>query len=340
MKVLVTGGAGYIGRFCVRRLVEAGHDVVVLDRRPFAGSAAPAFVVGDVLDEPLVVSLLRDHRIDAVLHLAGDKSVAASMVRPAPLLRNNLGGALSLLEAMEATGVRKLVFSSSAAVYGTPERLPIGEDAHLRPENPYGASKVMVEELLRWYQVCHGVDSVSLRYFNAAGAAEDASMGEPLDASDNLVPRVLRALLGGERLQVFGTDFATPDGTAIRDYVHVEDLADAHVRAIEHVMIHAGAGAINLGTGRGSSVREVLRAAEVASGRPVPAVDAPRRPGDPAAVWADTTKARDVLGWRAGRDIHHILGTAWRWAAANAVASARRGPIGEAPVRPDPGVTP
>ncbi|MDQ3492796.1 MAG: UDP-glucose 4-epimerase GalE [Chloroflexota bacterium] len=317
MKVLVTGGAGYVGSFCVRHLLAADHGVVVLDRRPVrpAGDRASVpSVVGDIADGPLVQRILQTHGVEVVLHLAADKSVAESMAAPGPHLRNNVSGSLALFEAMLERGVGKIVFSSSAAVYGTPTRLPVDERAPLAPDNPYGASKVMVEQMLHWYHVCHGFDTVSLRYFNAAGAADDGSLGEEEAEASNLVPRVMQALAGtGEPLSVYGTDFATPDGTAVRDYVHVEDLALAHVRALELVGQGRGAWTFNLGTGRGHSVREVLHAAERASGRPVPHQETARRPGDPAQVWADASAAARELGWRAERDLDDIVRSAWSW---------------------------
>lgn len=325
LSVLVTGGAGYIGRFCVRRLLEAGHDVVVLDRRALvapdggwpAEKGSLVAVEGDIADAPLVRSLLQRHRAGVVLHLAAAKSVAESMAEPGPHLLNNVSGSLVLLEAMRAAGVSRMVFSSSAAVYGTPDALPVPEDAPLRPENPYGAGKVMVEQALHWYTECHGFDSVSLRYFNAAGGALDGSMGEDSREAHNLVPRVMRALSvasGADgALEIYGTDFPTPDGTAVRDYVHVEDLAAAHVLAVGHVLERGGESVFNLGTGRGNSVREVIAAAERASGRPVPHTEAPRRPGDPAAVWADVRAAAEVLGWRAELDLDDIMASAWLW---------------------------
>lgn len=320
MNVLVTGGAGYIGRFCVRRLVEVGHDVVVLDRRPVTvdeRETAPA-VVGDIADESLVETVIRDHAIQVVLHLAAEKSVVESMADPGEHFMHNVCGTLALLEAMRRSNVTKLVFSSSAAVYGETTQLPVREDSPLRPENPYGSGKLMVEQLLHWYYVCHGFDSVSLRYFNAAGAAADGSMGEDLDSSDNLIPRVMKALLGvAGPVPVFGTDFPTPDGTAVRDYVHVEDLAEAHVRALDYVIAIRGDRPLNLGTGRGSSVREVFHAAERASGMLVPYEDAARRPGDPAASWADATQAERALGWRATRDLGDIVTSAWLWTKRN-----------------------
>jgi UDP-glucose-4-epimerase GalE len=322
MRILVTGGSGYVGRFCVRELLASGHEVVVLDRvlvagsGPVGGSGSGGVVAltGDIADRSLVPDLLREQRVDAVLHLAAEKSVERAMREPGPHLANNVCGSLALLEAMRTAGVRKIVFSSSAAVYGIPEQLPVGEDAPLRPENPYGSGKVMVEQLLHWYNLCHGFDSIALRYFNAAGAAADGSLGEELKDAANLVPKVMKALLDlGGPVPVFGTDFATPDGTAIRDYVHVEDLATAHVRAINFIADGGGEWVVNLGTGRGHSVREVLRAAERVSGRPVPYQDTSRRAGDPAAVWADVRHAERVLDWRAERDLDEIMRSAWLW---------------------------
>lgn len=317
LNVLITGGAGYIGRFCIRELVGAGHHVVVYDERPLAsarGIPPVVSIAGDIGDGGLVDAALGEHEVDVVLHLAAEKSVGESMAAPGPHLLRNVGGSLVLLEAMLARGVRRIVFSSSAAVYGTPRRVPVDEAADLVPDNPYGAGKVMAEQALHWYAVCHGFATVSLRYFNAAGAAEDGSLGEDSQEATNLIPRVMRALAGvDEAVPIYGTDYPTPDGTAVRDYVHVEDLARAHVRAVERVADDPGESVYNLGTGRGVSVRQVLDAAERASGRPVPHVEAARRPGDPPAVWADATAADRDLGWRAQRSLDDIVGSAWLW---------------------------
>jgi UDP-glucose-4-epimerase GalE len=314
--VLITGGAGYVGGFCIRELVAAGHDVVALDRRQLATDALPRVtaVVGDVADANLVNQILAEHDVDVVLHLAAEKSVARSMEAPGEHLLQNVGGSLALFEAMRARGVRRVVFSSSAAVYGTPRRLPVDEGADLLPDNPYGAGKVMVEQALHWYGVSHGFDSISLRYFNAAGAADDGSLGERGQEATNLIPRVMRALAGLDGpVPIYGTDYDTPDGTPVRDYVHVEDLARAHVRALDTLEAAPGARAYNLGTGRGYSVLEVLAAAERASGRRVPQEVVARRRGDPAAVWADSGAANRDLGWRAERDLDEIVRTAWLW---------------------------
>jgi UDP-glucose-4-epimerase GalE len=317
LNVLITGGAGYIGRFCIRELLGAGHHVVVLDQRPMstiAGAGAVTSITGEIGDAALVEGVLGDHDVDVVLHLAAEKSVEDSMMAPGRHLLRNVTGSLVLFEAMLARGPRRIVFSSSAAVYGTPRRVPVDERAALAPDNPYGAGKVMVEQALHWYALCHGFDTVSLRYFNAAGAAEDGSLGEDGREATNLIPRVMRALAGiGNAVPIYGTDYSTPDGTAVRDYVHVEDLARAHVRAVEQVGEAAGERVYNLGTGLGVSVRQVLDAAERASGRPVPHIDSPRRPGDPPAVWADASAAARHLGWRAQRSLDDIVRSAWLW---------------------------
>lgn len=316
LNVLITGGAGYIGRFCIRELVAEGHDVVVLDRRRVEPDGLPPVdaLVGDIAHAATVRRVLRDHAVDVVLHLAAEKSVEASMSAPGVHLLRNVGASLVLLEAMRTAGVARMVFSSSAAVYGNPGRVPVDENAALAPANPYGAGKVMVEQALHWYAVCHGLQSVSLRYFNAAGAASDGSLGEDGREATNLIPRVMRALAReAPPVSIYGTDYPTPDGTAIRDYVHVEDLARAHVAALGFVGRTTGARVFNLGTGRGYSVRQVLDAAERASGRRVPHVEAERRPGDPPAVWADATAAGRELGWRPVHDLDEIVASAWLW---------------------------
>ncbi len=317
MRVLVTGGAGYIGSHTVRQLRMRGDDVVVLDSLELGHRDAVAdvpLVVGDVADEDLVGETVSRHRIEAIVHFAAYKAPGESFENPGRYFINNVAGTARLLESAYRHGVRRIVFSSTCAVYGTPEKAPVGEDAPIHPESPYGESKALVERMLHWYDVTLGVSSVSLRYFNAAGAAMDGSLGEDWSASLNLVPLAMKALLGkAPALRVFGTDYPTPDGTAIRDYIHVDDLADAHLRALDYL---AGGGtrtAINLGTGQGSSVREVLAAAEGAAGRPVPAQDAPRRPGDPVALWADNTRARELLGWQAKYGLDDIVSSAWRW---------------------------
>ena len=292
-----------------------GHRVVTLDRRSDdAATAGATSITGDIADGPLVDRVLRDHEIEVVLHLAAEKSVEASMAAPGRHLLHNVAGSLTLLEAMLARGVRRMVFSSSAAVYGTPRSVPVDEQAQIVPDNPYGAGKAMVEAALHWYAVCHGFETVSLRYFNAAGAAADGSIGDEAREPTNLLPRVMRAIAGIDAaVSIYGTDYPTPDGTAIRDYVHVEDLARAHAQAVTLVCESPGERVYNLGTGEGVSVAQLLDTAERVIGLPVPRITAPRRPGDPAAVWADPRAAARDLGWRAERSLEDIISSAWEW---------------------------
>lgn len=317
MSILITGGAGYIGSHTVRRLHQEGREVVVLDSLEFGHPRATGgvpLVVGDIADQALVADTVARHSVDTIVHFAAYKAPEESMRDPGRYFANNVTGTASLIQAARKAGVEAFVFSSSCAVYGTPEHLPVSEEAPIGPESPYGESKAMVERVLAWYSACCGMRSVSLRYFNAAGAALDASIGEDWTVTLNLVPVVMKALLGRQaHLQLFGTDYPTPDGTAIRDYVHVEDLADAHMGAVDYLAAGGASTTLNLGTGRGSSVRQVLAAAEVAAGRPVPVKEAPRRPGDPVALYADTTLAQEVLGWKPRYGLADIVATAWQW---------------------------
>lgn len=317
MTVMVTGGAGYIGSHTVKALRARGEDVVVLDSLEFGSRDAVGdapFVQGDVADDALVAKLIDGHHVDAIVHFAAYKAAGESFEKPGRYFLNNVGGSTKLFETAQKSGVGLVVFSSTCAVYGTPTTVPVGEDAPVSPESPYGESKALVERILGWYDRCLGVRSVSLRYFNAAGAAMDGTLGEDWTLSLNLVPVAMKALLGaGPPLRIFGSDYPTPDGSAIRDYIHVDDLADAHLRALDYLRQGNASTAINLGTGTGSSVREVLSAAERASGRPVPTEDSPRRPGDPIALWADNTKARELLGWSTRYDLDDIVASAWSW---------------------------
>ena len=316
MRVLVTGGAGYIGSETVRLLTARGHEPVVLDTLERGHRAAvdtAPLIVGSVADAGLVESTLRDHRIEAVVHFAALKSVEASFVDPAGYFGTNVGGTFALLGAMGRAGVSDLVYSSSCAVYGTPSDLPVRETSELRPENPYGETKLLVERALPWFAGA-GIRSISLRYFNAAGAAFDGRNGEDWTDAPNLVPVVIKAALGrGPAVRILGSDYPTPDGTAIRDYVHVADLAEAHLLAVEALAGGLPSTTVNLGTGQGSSVREVIEAVGAAAGRPVPVIEAPRRLGDPAAIWADPDRAEAALGWRARHRLDAIVETAWRW---------------------------
>jgi UDP-glucose 4-epimerase len=323
MTVLVTGGAGYIGSHTVRALRDAGHDVVVLDTlelgREDALLGAP-LVVGDIRDAELVERLCRERQVSAIVHFAAYKSVGESMQRPGKYWQNNVAGTATLVDAALRAGVRDIVFSSSCSVYGTPAEVPVVESAPIQPESVYAESKAMVERILRWYGVTQGLRSVSLRYFNAAGASSDGVIGEDWNFSINLIPLVMKAVLGaGPAVKVFGDDYPTPDGTAIRDYIHVEDLADAHVKAVELLARGLPDGepalAVNLGTGVGSSVLEVIAATSRVAGREVPYEIVERRAGDPSVTYADPAYAAAVLGWRARQDLDAIVSSAYRWHA-------------------------
>lgn len=315
--VLVTGGAGYIGSITVQHLHECGYQVVVLDSLEQGFRAAlpdVALIEGTTADAALLDRVFAERHFDAVIHFAAYKAANESVAQPLRYFQNNLGGTMTLLDAMKRAGVRHFVFSSSAAVYGTPDYTPVDEAHPTRPESPYGESKLLVERMLRWLDASGDIRSASLRYYNAAGATLDGSMGEASERTENLIPAVMKAILGsGPALRVFGTDYPTPDGTAVRDYVHVLDLADAHARALAFLTAQNRSDIFNLGTGEGSSVRQVLGTAERISGRSVPVTFAGRRAGDPVAVWADTRKAADVLGWRARYDLDTIIESSWRW---------------------------
>jgi UDP-glucose 4-epimerase len=330
MRVLVTGGAGYVGSVSVEALLAAGHDVVVLDDLSTGHRAAVTpgarLVVGSYGDPSALREAIGPDPVDAVLHCGARSLVGESIADPARYYRANVAGGVTLLEALRAAGIRRFVFSSTAAVYGIPARVPIPEDAVLAPINPYGETKRTLEGALRWYAGAYGLRSISLRYFNVAGAS--GLNGERHDPETHLVPNVLGAIERGEPLTVFGADYATPDGTCIRDYIHVEDLATAHLLALEATdpadarTGPPGGGAIavtlNLGNGDGFSVRRVLAAAEAVTGRPVPHVIGPRREGDPPALVADAARAREVLGWvPAHPDLEEIVASAWAWRLAN-----------------------
>jgi UDP-glucose-4-epimerase GalE len=320
VRVLVTGGAGYIGSETVRLLAARGHEPVVLDTLERGHRAAvdgAPLIVGSVLDGDLVERTIRGHEVRSVIHFAALKSVEASFGDPAGYFGTNVGGSFALLGAMGRAGVTDLVYSSSCAVYGTPSDLPVRETSELRPENPYGETKLLVERALRWWDGA-GIRSVSLRYFNAAGAAFDGQHGEDWTDAPNLIPVVIKAALGrGPAVRVLGTDYPTPDGTAIRDYIHVTDLAEAHVLAVEALANGLPSTTLNLGTGRGSSVREVIDAVARAAGHEVPTVDAARRAGDPAAIWADASRAQAEIGWQTRHGLDAIVDTAWRWHASH-----------------------
>jgi UDP-glucose 4-epimerase len=271
-------------------------------------------VVGSTHDTALVAQVLGDHKLDAVIHFAAYKAAGESMQNPAKYFDNNVVGSLRLIETACRVGVRKFVFSSTAAVYGTPDRLPVREDEKLRPDNPYGESKRMVEQILQWFDACHGLRSAALRYFNAAGAAPDGENGEDPRFVQNLIPVVMKAATGrSPSVRIFGNDYPTPDGTGIRDYVHVLDLADAHARALDFLDRTGRSDVFNIGTGHGASVLEVLECARRTSGQAIPAEQVGRRPGDPAEVYADYGKAREILGWTPRYGLQEIVESAWRW---------------------------
>jgi UDP-glucose 4-epimerase len=317
MRILVTGGAGYIGSHTARLLAGRGDEVVVLDSLEHGyRQAIPGLplVEGTTHDSALVRQVIGDHHIEAVIHFAAYKAAGESMRDPGKYFENNVHGSLRLIEAACAAGVRKLVFSSTASVYGTPARLPVQEDDALNPENPYGESKLMVERILRWYDDCHGLRSVALRYFNAAGAALDGENGEDPRHVANLIPLVMKVATGrAPALKVFGKDYPTPDGTGVRDYIHVLDLAAAHASALDFLAAGRKSEVFNVGTGRGYSVFEVLAAARRISGQAIPTEIVARRPGDPATVYADNRKARAVLGWSPTYGLEEIVASAWQW---------------------------
>ncbi|MFN3545030.1 MAG: UDP-glucose 4-epimerase GalE [Thiobacillus sp.] len=331
MKILLTGGAGYIGSHTTVEALQAGHEVVVFDNlsnsspralervAQIAGRAVD-FVEGDIRDRAALKALFAGHAIDAVLHFAGLKAVGESVEKPLLYYDNNICGSIALFEEMAAAGVKSVVFSSSATVYGDPASVPITEDFPLSATNPYGASKLFIETMLR--DVAHADDGwkvALLRYFNPVGAHPSGLIGEdPRGIPNNLMPYIAQVAVGRRsHLNVFGGDYPTPDGTGVRDYIHVVDLARGHIAALNKLAALKGVRAWNLGTGRGVSVLDMVRAFEGASGRKVPYEIVARRPGDVAQCWADPTRAAEELGWRAEYDLARICADAWRWQSAN-----------------------
>jgi UDP-glucose 4-epimerase len=315
-RVLVTGGAGYIGSVVAAQLVSKGAHVVVFDNLCHGSrNAVPRgaeLVLGDTADRALLDRVLLDHRIDAVMHFAAYIEAGESMKVPEKYFRNNAANSLTLLEAMIAHKIPRFVFSSTAALYGTPDRTPIEETDSLQPTNAYGASKLLVEQMLDWFHRIHGLRYASLRYFNAAGAAGEH--GEDHHPESHLIPLTIQVALGErERIDIYGTDYPTPDGTCIRDYVHVIDIAESHVLALERISEVAGR-VFNVGNSRGFSVREVVAAVERIVGRKIPVRESPRRPGDPAELVASSDRIRRDLGWSPRfSDLDRIIQTAWAW---------------------------
>lgn len=318
MRVLVTGGAGYVGSHAAKALAHAGFEPVVFDNlsngHAWSVRWGP-FVQGDLADRELLLKTLTGNGIEAVCHFAANAYVGESIANPRKYFQNNVVNTLNLLDAMLDSGVRKLVFSSSCAVYGEPQQLPIAEDHRRQPISPYGESKWFVEKALQWYGAAYSLQSMSLRYFNASGADPDGELGEVHDPETHAVPLAIQTAMGQRpHFEVFGTDYPTPDGAAIRDYIHVTDIADAHVKALQHLLGQGESMALNLGTGAGHSVLEVVAAVERAAGRPVKVVKSARRTGDPAVLVADGARARQILGWQprySGLDT--IVESAWRW---------------------------
>ena len=320
--VLVTGGAGYIGSHAVKALKEQGTQVVVYDDLSAghreAARHASAVVVGDIHDTAQLRAAIREHRVDAVMHFAAWLSVGDSVKDPAGYYRNNVVGALSVLDAMVAEQVRFLVFSSTAAVFGNPVETPITESHPKQPINAYGQTKLAIEHALPHYEKAYGLTSIALRYFNAAGADPDGELGEDHRPEYHLIPRAVDAALGRDSFQVFGDDYDTPDGTCLRDYVHVTDLAAAHLLALGALRRGAASTTYNLGNGRPTSVRTVIDSVERVVGRKVPFTLGPRRPGDPGVLFASSDRIRTELGWTPRfEDIDIIVATAWRWREAH-----------------------
>jgi UDP-arabinose 4-epimerase len=317
-RVLVTGGAGYIGSHACRSLAEAGFEPVAYDNMVYGHSWAVQWgdlVEGDVTDRDKLMAVFEKYQPIAVMHFAGFAYVGESVSDPAKYYANNVSGGITLLTAMKDAGIKAFIFSSSCATYGIPKVLPLTEDHPQDPVSPYGQSKLMFERILADFNHAYGLRHMNLRYFNAAGASPDGTIGEDHDPETHLIPLILQAILGKRPpLQVFGTDYPTPDGTAIRDYIHVIDLADAHVLALNLLLDGHPGDSINLGTGRGYSVREVIETAQRITGKPVPHHDAPRRAGDPPELVADASKAASVLGFTPKMsDLDTIVKTAWNW---------------------------
>ncbi|MGO9232491.1 MAG: UDP-glucose 4-epimerase GalE [Bryobacteraceae bacterium] len=321
-RILVTGGAGYIGSHTVRLLLERGYDVAVVDNlsRGYRHNVPPGRLHEmDVAATAALAELMRQLKTEAVVHFAAFIAVGESMAEPARYFVNNVSGSLSLLAAMQAAQVNHIVFSSTAAVYGNPHAVPILETLPIQPMSPYGESKVMVETMLGWFDRIHHLTSVCLRYFNAAGGAPDGGLGEEHEPETHLIPLILRAVLSGKPVTVFGEDYDTPDGTCIRDYIHVEDLAEAHILALEYLLGGGASDQFNVGTGSGHSVMEVIRAVEEVTGRKVPCVTGTRRAGDPASLVAGSDKLRSKLSWQPrSSDLKTIVQHAWDFARQHA----------------------
>ena len=315
MVVLVVGGAGYIGSHAARALKRAGYDVIIFDNLSSGFERlAHGFelIKGDILDASALARVLP--RVDAIMHFAAHAYVGESVTNPRKYFRNNVEGGLSLLNAALEAGVKKIIFSSTCAVYGEPAKVPIEENIPREPVNPYGVTKLFFEQALEAYDRAYEFRYASLRYFNAAGADESGEIGELHEPETHLIPLALSAAAGtAPALQIFGADYPTSDGTCVRDYIHVNDLASVHVKALQHLTAGKPSIAVNVGTGKGASVKEVISAIEQITGKPVPHKIGPRRPGDPPALVANPAKAQSLLNWKATRGLHEIVSTAWNW---------------------------
>lgn len=319
MTILVLGGAGYIGSHTVKELCDAGENVVVADclatGHKEAVNKKARFYKGDIRDGAFLDEIFTKEKIDVVMHFCAFSLVGESVVDPIKYYDNNMGGAIMLLKKMHEHGLNKIVFSSTAAVYGEPERVPIMENDKTEPTNPYGETKLSMEKMFKWASKAYGINFVSLRYFNASGADQTGFIGEDHNPETHLIPLILQVPLGKRKfISIFGTDYPTPDGTCIRDYIHVTDLAQAHILAAKYLMTGNKSDIFNLGNGVGFSVKEVIETARKVTGHPIPAKEEGRRAGDPAQLIASSAKAREILGWKPEHDsLEEIIASAWKW---------------------------
>ncbi|MEK7572810.1 MAG: UDP-glucose 4-epimerase GalE [Patescibacteria group bacterium] len=316
MKILVTGGAGYIGSITAKRLLEKGHDVVVFDNlsQGYKENVTSKLVVGDLTNKENIEKGLGEENFDAVVHFAAYALAGESMQSPFLYFKNNILGGLNLLEYMKNKKIKNIVFSSTCAIYGTPIKLPVDESAKKSPESVYGESKLSFEKILKWYDIIYGLKHINLRYFNAAGAALDTKLGENHNPETHIIPLAIKAALNNSEFTIYGDDYKTEDGTCIRDYIHVEDLAEAHILALDYLDKEGTSESFNLGTGKGYSNRQVLEMVKKISGVDIKIKIGPRRPGDPPIIFADNNKAEKVFGFKCNHsDLETIVKTAWQW---------------------------